>query len=666
MTIDELEPGHDVDMTSEAAQPDAEHGPEEAGDVSALKAKANLAQGEKRFEEAERLWQDVLSMDGREGEALCGVAVCLLSSDRGDEAKPYIDRVTASNVIHYGPWLQLGSKLMEVHRHTDAIGVYRSLAAGYPGQGEVWHHLGLAELGARSPAAALASLRRASRLQPTTAAVWCNTILALMALDRLPEALAAARRALAIEPASPVATFSMGAVLLAMGRLREGFAAYEHRFALGGTGWLRHEVSAPPWTGEALAGRSILVAGEQANGDQIQFARYVPELCRRGAKVTYTLPARLHRLMGSLDGDIVLAEAPEAGHRYDFQVPLLSLPHHCGIEDGRVLAATPYLAAEAGRVAAWKARIGSHGFRIGVAWQGNRYPGGSDLDRSFPIEALWPVAQVPGVRLIGLQINHGLDQLSRLPPGMKVETLGDDFDAGDHAFLDSAAVMASLDLVITLDSAMAHLAGALARPTWLALPFAPEWRWQRERSDTPWYPATRLFRQAVLGDWDGVFQAMAEALGPLMDAGRPGPPAPPAPPPDLPLVPASCGEVLDKISILEIKVERLQPAAAAASEFELRLLRSALRGFGTLDEGVDARFADLRRVNRSLWDVEDRLRLHEAEQRFDEDFVALARSVYALNDERARIKRRINVGLDSAIVEHKSYGEPGLGATSPA
>ena len=629
-----------------------------------LKQRASAVEAEKRFEEAEQCWREVLVADGEDSEAMCGVAVCLLEQERIDDASSFVRRVLTSPIIHYHPRIRLGSKLVELHRLDDAVAMFRSVTAGFPNQADAWNHLGATELGAGLAAPALASLRRASLLQPTSAAIWCNIALALMNLDRLPEALAANRRALAIEPASPVATFNMGATLLAMGRLMEGFAAYESRFALGSSGWARQDVAAPPWTGEPLAGRSILVVSEQANGDQFQFVRYLPELCRRGARVTYMVPARLQRLIRSLVGDITLIESPEAGSRFDYQVPLLSLPHRCAAEDGRAPAATPYLYAEAERVARWRERIGSHGFRIAIAWEGFRYPGGRDLGRCFPVEALWPVAQTPGVRLISLQLKDGLDQLARLPAGMTVETLGEDFDAGEHAFLDTAAVMMNVDLVVTLDSGVAHLAGALARPTWLALPFSPEWRWQRTRVDTPWYPTMRLFRQGLPGDWDGVFQRMAEALAIGITA-RPQAPVPQSTPaPALPLVPVSCGEVLDKITILEIKERRLTSSEAIADVVrELRLLRIAAGTFSDTN-CTNAQLDRLRTVNKELWDVEDNLRLCEAEGRFDEQFVTLARSVYALNDERAAIKRTLNAMLGSDLIEHKSYGEAGTSAVS--
>jgi hypothetical protein len=175
---------------------------------------------------------------------------------------------------------------------------------------------------------------------------------------------------------------------------------------------------------------------------------------------------------------------------------------------------TPYLFAEDELVVKWRTRIGANGFRIGLCWQGN--PAGKiDKGRSIPLEKYRPLAAVPGVRLISLQKNHGLDQLDNLPAGMKVETLGA-FDSGDDAFVDTAAIMQNLDLVITSDTAIPHLAGALNRPAWVALKEMPDWRWMVERSDSPWYKSLRLFRQPAPGDWDAVFAAMANELHALM------------------------------------------------------------------------------------------------------------------------------------------------------
>ena len=190
---------------------------------------------------------------------------------------------------------------------------------------------------------------------------------------------------------------------------------------------------------------------------------------------------------------------------------MMSLPLAFGTRLETVPAEVPYLRADAERVARWKRRIGGEGFRIGIAWQG-RSKGKVDLTRSFALGELRGLSQIAGVRLISLQKDEGSEQLARLPEGMKVETLGEEFDAGPDAFVDSAAVMESLDLVISLDTAIAHLAGALARPVWVALKHVPDWRWLLDRADSPWYPTMRLFRQPARGDWKGVFGAMEREL----------------------------------------------------------------------------------------------------------------------------------------------------------
>jgi hypothetical protein len=174
-------------------------------------------------------------------------------------------------------------------------------------------------------------------------------------------------------------------------------------------------------------------------------------------------------------------------------------------------APVPYLKAEAERVAQWRERLGDHGFRIAVSWQGKIH-GTNDSFRAFPLAALAPLAALPGVRLISVQKGEGSEQLDALPAGMTVERLGENFDTGFDAFIDTAAVMEICDLVISCDTATAHLAGALGRPAWTALKSVPEWRWQTGRSDSPWYPTMTLYRQPSANDWTSVANAMARDL----------------------------------------------------------------------------------------------------------------------------------------------------------
>ena len=213
---------------------------------------------------------------------------------------------------------------------------------------------------------------------------------------------------------------------------------------------------------------------------------------------------------------IEIIESTKIDDAYDLQCALMSLPLHMKTDLLSIPDKVPYLAAEEKLVDRWKARIGEHGLKIGIVWQGNpKNP--IDQGRSVPLVEFLPLSDLPGVRLISLQKYHGLDQLSRLQPHCKIETLGDDFESGPDAFVDTAAVMASLDLIITSDTAIAHLAGALGRPTWLALRHVPDWRWMLDREDSPWYPTMRLFRQSERGDWKSVFTAIERELRSLVD-----------------------------------------------------------------------------------------------------------------------------------------------------
>jgi len=308
-------------------------------------------------------------------------------------------------------------------------------------------------------------------------------------------------------------------------------------------------------------------------------------------------------------------------------------------------AGVPYLRADDSRIERWRARLAGDDLRVGVCWQGNK--GAIDRGRSFPLAALSALSQA-GVRLISLQKGDGAAQLAKLPDGLRVETLGEAFDAGPDAFLDSAAVLSLCDLVVTSDTAMAHLAGALGVTTWVALKAVPDWRWLTEGGSSRWYPTMRLFRQTSRGNWGPVFGEMASALGRLVAAAGARS--------STPRVPVSWGEVIDKITILEIKALHLKDVRARANVArELELLSAIADPQLAASPELAARKAALRAVNIALWDVEDALRRMEAAGRFDDAFVALARSVYRQNDERAAIKRQINELLDSEIVEEKSY-----------
>ncbi len=290
--------------------------------------------------------------------------------------------------------------------------------------------------------------------------------------------------------------------------------------------WQTREAVSPPfsrapWDGSSLAGRTILLHTEQGLGDTIQFVRYASLVKERGGTVLLRCTRALQSLLGSARGIDRLIPEESPLPVFDFDAPLLSLPSVFGTSLATVPAEIPYLFADPDLIEHWRRELDRYpGFRIGVVWQGNPKHK-NDCRRSFPLTHFAPVAGLRGVRLFSLQIGPGHEQLSRLDDRFSIVDLGSGRGEAADSFMDTAAVMKNLDLVISVDSAVAHLAGALGVPVWVALPFAPDWRWLLEREDSPWYPTMRLFRQSRPGDWAGVFERIAGELQRLL-AIKPG------------------------------------------------------------------------------------------------------------------------------------------------
>lgn len=401
-------------------------------------------------------------------------------------------------------WQVLGHVLVDTNRADEAVAAYRDalrLKADLP---EIHGHLGLAlRLAGRLEDAALA-LRQEVRRAPRDPVAHGNLAGIMKELGRLDEAEAEYRTALRLRPDDAVAHLNLGVVLLLAGRLTEGWPEYAWRFRAGAV--RIPACNKPRWGGEPLDGRTLLIRAEQGLGDTIQFCRYLRNAVTRGSVIFEVQPG-LRRLMADVIEREHIIQAGDELPAFDVWCPLLDLPLLIGPD----APPPPYLAPEPDRVAKWRQRIGPQGCRIGIAWQGNP-SAAAERGRSVPLQAFLPLARVPGVRLISLQKQHGLEQLAALPEGMVIETLGEEFDAGPDAFVDTAAAMQSLDLVISSDTAIPHLAGALGRPVWVALQHVPDWRFQLAGETSHWYPSMRLFRQTKRGDWPGVFTRIAQAL----------------------------------------------------------------------------------------------------------------------------------------------------------
>lgn len=565
------------------------------------------------------------------------------------QALAAFDKALSLSPEDLGALCNRGETLRQLGRLPEAEAAFQLALAKNPRCVEALLGRGIVEFKSGRTEEALATFTLALEADPASATAHCGLGLALQELGRFDKAMSEFKRSLALNPELAEGHSNLGALQLLLGDFEQGWEGYEYRKLWGGECKIDAKAVWPVWNGQPIAGKKLLILDEAAHGDIIMLARYFPMLAELGADATFQCRPRMLELLKNAPG-VRLVTGTEPGERFDYQVHLFSLPRAFSTQLETLPEHNPYIPyieADPALVAKWAARLGRHGFKIGIAWQGNPDPK-VDMARAAPLSAFAPLAKIPNVRLISLQKGFGAEQIAS--SGVKVETLGEDFDSGPHAFLDTAAVMANLDLIVSVDTSVAHLAGAMGRPVFVALKHVPEWRWMLLRNDSPWYPAMRLFRQPARGDWSAAFAAMAKAVEALSMGNAVQPLAAPL------SIPGAAGELLDKISILEIKAERIPNAGQRANvQRELALLQDLKARHGLSGQQCAGVAVELKRVNLALWEIEDAIRRCERLGDFGPRFVELARSVYMQNDKRAVLKRQINELFASAIVEEKYF-----------
>ena len=325
-------------------------------------------------------------------------------------------------------------------------------------------------------------------------------------------------QALKINPNEAELHRNLGVIYLLQGRFEEGWPEYRWRWRVGDLH--RPFGNIPVWEGQDLAGKSIVLTAEQGLGDTINFARMACTLRESGANTTiYCQPPLVALLQAAPDMGNVYPNSLALQTPMHFQCSLLDTADVIGLNETSIPAPNAYLQPSENLSAYWRSVIKQNDkqvLRIGISWQGNP-DHQADAFRSFPLSQFEVLSELPGVELISLQAGFGSEQISNWQGAKPLRTLGDNVDKSSGAFMDTAAIMRCLDLVITSDTAIAHVAGALGVPTWIALGFVPDWRWLLDRQDSPWYPSVKLFRQPKIGDWDSVFQAIRRQLAELIE-----------------------------------------------------------------------------------------------------------------------------------------------------
>ena len=441
-------------------------------------------------------------------EAHYNLGNALLAVGRPEDAIAAFDRAIALKPDHVGAHNNLGNVLRSRGRIEEALASYRRALALRPDYVGTRNNMAITLLALHRPHEALAELHLVLGQQPDHAEAANNIGGAMLALNRLEEALEAFQHALVVDPDLVQARFGIGLAQLGLGRLVEGWEGYEAR-------WLdplfregRADPGVPRWTGEEIAGKRILLQAEQGFGDTIQFARYIPLVQALGAEVVLQVPATLKPLLAQLvPGGCVLVDG-ETPPPVDLHCPLLSLPRAFATDLTTIPAAIPYLHADARRVARFGyIRPARDRLRVGVAFSGSPMHT-DDALRSIPAATFLPPLLETGVMLHVLQTQFRDADAAVIVQLDDVDALTADI----QDFADTAALVSLMDLVITVDTSVAHVAGAMGVPTWLLLQYSPDFRWMRERTDSPWYPTMRLFRQPAPQDWDSVLAAVRQAL----------------------------------------------------------------------------------------------------------------------------------------------------------
>jgi tetratricopeptide (TPR) repeat protein len=404
----------------------------------------------------------------------------------------------------------LGLALLRLERFAEAADCFRQVVDAQPGHVGARHMLAVALLRQEKLDEAAAGFEQVLRLRPDHVEALNDLGYTRRKQGRWGDARECFERALGLKPDHPGAHHNRALLRLLLGDYEGGWAEYEWRLQC--PEFTPPSTRIPTWDGSPLAGRTILLHNEQGIGDTLQFVRYAGLVKACGATVLLACPQKLVPLLrGGVGIDRVLAKG-EPISAFDVHASLLSLPHLFHTTVANVPAPIPYLSADATLVEHWRRELEPvRAFKVGICWKGSAAYR-EDVYRSIPLARFAALAAVQGVRLFGLQKGPGTEQLVEVAGNFEVTDLGSRLDETTGAFVETAAVVRNLDLVVTCDSALGHLAGALGAPVWIALPHVPDYRWMLDRPDSPWYPSARLFRQRRPGDWDEVFTRLAAEL----------------------------------------------------------------------------------------------------------------------------------------------------------
>ncbi len=588
-----------------------------------------------RPEEAASAYREAIRIRPQDARAHKCLGISLARQNKVEEAIPNYQEAIRLRPDYSDAHNDLGIAFARLNRFEDAVASYRKALDFRPNYAEAHNNLGNALRNLGKFDDAIASYGRALELKPNYADAYNNRGIAFAEVARFDEAVESYSRCIKLRPHHVDAHLNRALTWLRQGNFAQGWAEYEWRLRK------RNVSSQPPtqplWNGFPIAGLRILLIHEQGLGDSIHFIRYAPLLKERGATVYFECPPRLVKLLERMPGIDKLIPIGQERPEHDFHVPLLTLPGLLGTSLEAMPARTPYLEPDPELVAYWKRELAVYPeFKVGINWQGN--PGyAGDFHRSMALRFFAPLAKVPGVRLFSIQKNDGLSQLDQLDDAFSVVNLGSRLDETSGPFMDTAAVMKNFDLFVTSDTAVAHLAGALGVPVWVALSKAPGWQWMYGREDSPWYPTMRLFRQEQLLNWPPVFDRIAQELTKLVPrslrARSIG-------------VKVSPGELFERIAKMEIELQRSSDEMSRrAYQADLALLVETRDRLFPKNEEIEAIAVELRDAISTVQTIEEALSGMESAADLGGNFITQVRSLAHARDRWKQLHAKIDLLL---------------------
>jgi Flp pilus assembly protein TadD len=454
-------------------------------------------------------------MTSQELPQIMAQAMAYFRAGRMAEAEMLYRQVLAGQPNHLEALNMAGVVALQTGRYEAALELFESAIRLSPRFAPALSNLGNALRNMGRPTDAMSAYRRALTINPYLPETLSNMGAALADIGHFKEAIDFYQRALNVKADLPQTRWNCGIAMLTLGDFERGWPLFEWRRRCPEAGVLLNP-PLPMWNGENLQGKRILIHSEQGFGDAIQFVRYVPLIAQRGGRVVVGCDPLMYRLFAGVEGIERFAVIGEPMTNFDVHCPILSLATVSKTTLATIPAQIPYLTADGDLIAKWKSRLPADGIRVGLVWAGAPNHR-RDRWRSIELKQLAELAKTSRVHWVSLQKGPAAGQAKNPPDGMTLLDWTDELED----FAQTAGLLANLDLLIAVDTAAAHLAGAMGKPAWLLLPFVPDWRWLLQRQDSPWYPTTRLFRQPAIDDWQTPIRHVAEALQALAKTGAP-------------------------------------------------------------------------------------------------------------------------------------------------